>query len=106
MSHNDRLKHISAVCDNLHLPERGPPSPKHVQLFSYVGTIAHQGVLADLLAQQDVLSILAKQAKDTHQVELWVQFDFLRLIKVEKCIFISTVISVGWVFWPVKLSPR
>lgn len=70
MSQKDQLKHLSAVCENLHLPERGPPSPKQVQLFSYVGTIGAHGALADVLAQQDVFSVLAKQAKDTHQMEL------------------------------------
>jgi len=69
-SQKDQLKHLSAVCDNLHLPERGPPSPKHVQLFSYVGTIGAHSVLAGLLSQQGIFSILAKQAKDTHQMEL------------------------------------
>jgi len=70
MSQKDQLKHLCAVCENLHLPERGPPSPKHVQLFSYMGTIGAHGVLADLLAKQDVFTVLAKQAKDTHQMEL------------------------------------
>jgi len=70
MSQKDQLKHLSAVCEHLNLPERGPPSPKQVQLFSYVGTISAHGALADLLAQQDVFCILAKQAKDTHQMEL------------------------------------
>jgi len=70
MSQKDRLKHLSAVCENLRVPERGPPSPKLVQLFSYVGSIAANGVLADLLAQQNVFSMLAKHAKDTHQMEL------------------------------------
>jgi len=70
MSRKDQLKHLSLVCENLNLPERGPPSPKHVQLFSYVGTVGAHGVLADVLAQQDVFCILAKQAKDTHQMEL------------------------------------
>jgi len=35
-----------------------------------VGTVGAHGVLADVLAQQDVFCILAKQAKDTHQMEL------------------------------------
>jgi len=70
MSQKDRQKHLSAVCESLRLPERGPPSPKHVQLFNYVGTIGVHGVLANILAQGDVFSILAKQAKDTHQMEL------------------------------------
>jgi len=70
MSQKDQLKHFSAVCENLRLPERGPPSAKHVQLFSYLGTIGAHGLLANLLAQQDVFTVLAKQAKDTHQMEL------------------------------------
>jgi len=70
MSQKDQQKHISVVCENLRLPERGPPSQKHVQLFNYVGTIGAHGVLANMLAQGDVFCILAKQAKDTHQMEL------------------------------------
>jgi len=70
MTQKDQQKHLSLVCENLNLPERGPPSPKQVQLFSYVGTVGAHGVLSDLLAQQDVFSILAKQAKDAHQMEL------------------------------------
>jgi len=70
MSPKNQQKHLSAVCDSLRLPEQGPPSPKHVQLFNYVGTIGAHGVLANILAQGDVFSVLAKQAKDTHQMEL------------------------------------
>jgi len=70
MPQKDQQKHLFAVCENLRLPERGPPSPKHVQLLSYVGTIGVHGVLANLLAQGDVFCILAKQAKDTNQMEL------------------------------------
>jgi len=66
----DQQKHLSAVCENLHHPDRGPPSPKHVQLFSYVGAVGAHGVLSDLLAQQNIFLILAKQAKDIHQMEL------------------------------------
>ena len=70
MLQKDQQKHLSAVCENLHVPERGPPSQKHVQLLNYVGTIGVHGVLANILAQGDIFSILAKQAKDTHQMEL------------------------------------
>jgi len=71
MPQKDQLKHLSSVVgENLNLPERGPASPKHVQLLSYIGTIGAHGALADLLAQQDVFSILTKKAKDTHQMEL------------------------------------
>jgi len=70
MSQKDQQKHLSLVCENLRLPERGPPSPKHVQLLNYVGTIGVHGVLASILAQGNIFCILAKQAKETHQMEL------------------------------------
>ena len=72
MSEKEQEKHISVVVENLANAERGPLSPKQVQLLHYMATIgAADARLAGLLSMHDVLMVLARQVKDTQQMEVW-----------------------------------
>ena len=72
LSAKDQEKHCAALIEALSSTERGPVSAKHVQLLHYCGTVGSVGAFADLLVRHNVLMVLARQVKETQQIDMLV----------------------------------
>jgi len=72
MSTVERDRQMKAVMDGLTVSEKGPPSPRQVQLLNYVSNISSHPDLANALVNQGLLTVLARQVRDAQLIDVYV----------------------------------
>ncbi len=70
MSVRDQEKHLAALCEALGHTEKGPPSQKRLHLMNYTAVLGANPAFATIMTRLGALNTLAKQFKDTPQVDV------------------------------------
>lgn len=63
-------KHITMILESVLNVEKGPPSLKRYHFISYIGTLAGHSTIANVLTRLGLLTHLARQTKEMHNVDM------------------------------------